>query len=99
MSPELFIILIVFCILGFSYLWLFPRIAGNDLKKLTIYDFMSSVVCVLISGYFFWGLNIEFDAIFTELTWFWFTVLIYLLIEMPLAFWYLKRYRVWDEIK
>lgn len=96
-TPEFFIILINLSILSFSYFWLFPNIAASDIVKLSKYDFLSSMVAIGISGYFFYGTFIEFNAIFFNLNWFWFTFLTFFTLEIPFAIWYLKKIDLFDN--
>lgn len=98
-SPELIVILINLSILSFSYLWLFPKVAGNDGMKLVKYDAISFLISVSISGILFYGSYIEFDALFFTLDWFWFSVLSFFVFETPYALWYFKKNDLWDSLK
>jgi hypothetical protein len=96
-SPELIVILLNLCILSFSYLWLFPRVAGSNPVTLAKYDLVSFVIAVSISGILFYGSHIEFDALFFTLDWFWFSVLSFFVFETPYALWYFNKNNVWDS--
>ena len=98
-NPELIIIFINILIILFAYVWLYPRVAGSDLTKIANYDFVASIVSIGISGILFWELNIEFYAIFGTLNWFWFALVTYLTLEIPMVLWYIKKYNVLDSIK
>ncbi len=98
-SPELIVILINLSILSFSYLWLFPRIAGSDGVQLAKYDAISFVIAISISGILFYGSYIEFNVIFFTLNWFWFSVLTFFVFETPYALWYFNKNNVWDSFR
>jgi len=96
-NPEFIIILLNLCILSFSYLWFFPRIAGINIQKLAKYDLLSSLVSLSISSYFFYNSFIDFNAIFFTLNWFWFTFLSFFILEIPFALWYFKKNNILDS--
>ena len=93
MTPESTVILLVITILLFSYLWFFPRVAHDDLMKMTQYDLLSSIVTLLISALLFGGKDITFRLLDMEFDWFWFTLICYIVLEIPLFLWYLGNIR------
>ncbi len=93
MTPEHIVILQVMAILLFSYFWFFPRVAQDDLMKLTQYDLLSSVVTLIISALLFGGKEITFRFLDMEFNWFWFTIMCYIILELPLFLWYLGNIR------
>ncbi len=93
MTPESTVILLVIAILLFSYLWFFPRVAQDDLIKLSQYDLLSSIVTLTISGLLFAGKSLTFRLLDLELNWFWFTIICYIILELPLFLWYLGNIR------
>jgi hypothetical protein len=98
-NPELIVILINLSILSFSYLWLFPRVAGSDGMRLAKYDAVSFVIAVSISAILFYDSHVEFNALFLTLDWFWFAVLSFFVFETPFALWYFNKNDVWDSFK
>ena len=85
-------------LLLFVYLWLFPRVAGSDIKKLSTYDLLTSLVSLGISATLFWGSDFEFMLFGVSTNWFWFTLVTYFVIEIPVALWYFKKYDVFKSL-
>jgi hypothetical protein len=88
------IILINVLLLSFVYFWLFQRVAGSDIKKLSTYDLLTSLVSLTISGSLFCGSEFNFTIFGASTNWFWFTLVTYFIIEIPIALWYFKKYDV-----
>lgn len=98
-NNELIVIFINLSMLSFSYLWLFPRVAGSNVVKLAKFDLVSFVIAISISAILFYDSYIEFDAIFFTLNWFWFSVISFFLLETPFALWYFNKNNVWDSLE
>ena len=98
LNLELIIILINILLLSFVYLWLFPKVAGADIKKLSTYDFITSLVSLSIAGVLFWDSGFEFNLLVDTTNWFWFTLVTYFIIEIPIALWYFKKYDVFKSL-
>ncbi|TMM45702.1 hypothetical protein [Colwellia ponticola] len=90
MTAQLSIILLNVTILFLAYTWLYPQVAGKNLQKVALLDCVVSAVALLIVASKYWGLAIAFDFLSYELNWFWFTLLSYSLIEIPIAIWYFR---------
>jgi hypothetical protein len=95
---EFIIILINILLLSFTYLWFFQKVAGNDIKKLSIYDLLTSLISLMISGFLFWESGIEFTLFVVDMNWFWFTFVTYFIVEIPIALWYFKKYDVFKTL-
>ena len=87
---ELNMIFVILVTLAVSYLWVYPTFAGNDIKRLQIYDIGLTAIPISIAGTFFWVSDPPFSLIFFETNWFVFTLVSYLVLELPVFFWYLK---------
>ena len=98
LNLELVILSINILLLLFVYLWLFPKVAGSDIKKLSTYDLVTSMVSLTIVGFLFWESGFEFNALLFTTNWFWFTLVTYFIIEIPLALWYFKKYDVFKTL-
>ncbi len=96
---ELVVVLINLSMLIFAYLWFYPKIAGSDGKKVALYDLLVSITSLIVVGVIFWGSQLEFNIIFTTVNWFFFSLIIYLIIEFPLMLWYFKKYNIWNSYK
>ncbi|GGW59509.1 hypothetical protein [Alishewanella tabrizica] len=92
-EPELAVILLNATLLVLAYFWFYPRVAGANLQKVALFDVLTTAIALLIVGVKFWGSDYAFELLSFHFNWFWFTLLTYLVLEIPLSFWYLKRYR------
>ncbi|MFT6737408.1 MAG: hypothetical protein ACJA0G_001547, partial [Kangiellaceae bacterium] len=45
-------------------------------------------------GFNYWGSGYEFDLLIFDVNWFWFTIVTYFLIEIPIMVWYFKNQKV-----
>ncbi len=81
-------------VLLIGYLFVFPRMAGQDLHRLLYSDMLASLCSVLVSGSLFRGHDITFSFLGLHLGWLGFTLLTYVCLEMPLSLWYLKKHRM-----
>ena len=97
-NPDFIIILINFLIIAFSYLWLYEKIADNNIQLLAKYDFISSVVALGIAAIFFWDSQIIFTILGIETNWFWFSLVTFFTIEIPFSLWYFKKHDLWKSL-
>lgn len=92
---ELGIIALNSVILLVAYLSIYPKVAGYDINKVALFDIIASGLSLLIVGVKYWGTGQEFNLAFMQLgiqvNWFWFTLISYSLLEVPIAFWYFRR--------
>ena len=88
MSAELSILLLNAVIIVIAYLWVYPKHAGKDINKVSIFDCVTSGLALVIVANKYWGSGIELNFLLFELNWFWFTLLSYSVIEIPIAIWY-----------
>ncbi|AOT09526.1 hypothetical protein [Pseudoalteromonas luteoviolacea] len=94
MSAELHIILLNVAILFIAYFAIYPTYAGNDFKKISTQDFIASMVSLGIAGSVYFATGVEFTLFFFEVSWAWFTLVSFTIIELPLFYWYAKRHNV-----
>ncbi len=88
-------IVVIFC----AYFVIYPKYCGANGYKIATYDLLLSGLVLLISGSLFWGSGETFSLIVFSVNWFWFTLLTYVLIEMPLMLWYSNKHKVWESFK
>ena len=88
--PELAIIILNFVIVLVAYFSVYPKLAGNNVNEIAIYDLIASGLALFIVGVKFWGSNYQFNLIVTDVNWFWFTLITYSVIELPFIFGVLK---------
>lgn len=91
MAPEATVLLINAVVLLICYLMVLPRWAGGDLRRITIHDLMATIVALMLAGSLYQGMGITFDLGPLPLNWFWFALLTYFAMELPLMFWYLNK--------
>jgi hypothetical protein len=98
-SPELIVILINCIFILPAYFLLYPKFAGSNGNKVGAYDLCISIVVLMIIGFLYWGTGQQFNIIIGNLTWFWFALLTYAALEIPLMLWYYKKNNVWASLK
>jgi hypothetical protein len=91
MTPENTILMINVVIVLTAYLWVYPRMAGFDLAKVALNDIFATGIALFIAGYLYLGSGVEFKLLMLNLNWFWFSLLSYFLIEIPLMLWYFRK--------
>jgi hypothetical protein len=94
LEPETLLLALNGVILSLAYFLIYPRMVGADISKLMQSDLLATVTSVIVAGFVFWGTNQPFDLLFGEVNWFAFSVVTFLLMEVPFALWYLKKFDV-----
>ena len=94
LEPETLLLVLNGVILSLAYFLIYPRMVGADISKLIQGDLLATVTSVIVAGFVFWGTNQPFDLLFGEVNWFAFSVVTFLLMEVPFALWYLKKFDV-----
>lgn len=90
MSAELSIMLLNTVIILIAYTWVYPKLAGKNINKVAIFDCVTSGLALVIVANKYWGQGVEFNFLQFEVNWFWFTLITYSIIEIPIALWYFK---------
>jgi len=98
MQPELLILTLNITVIMVGYLVVYPIVAGDNIKKITLNDTIASLTCISVAAFLFWGTGYEFYALVTTLNWFWFTLITYFFMEIPFGLWYVKKYRVFENM-
>ncbi len=93
-QPELAIILLNVLIVLLAYLSVYPTLAGNDFNKIALLDIVTTGIVLAIVGFHYWGEEYRFNLLVTEVNWFWFTLVTFAAIEIPIMLWYFKRHKV-----
>jgi hypothetical protein len=81
-----------------SYFVVYPRFAGADANKIAWLDLLAVSVAEGISAWLFFGSGRTFDFGLLECHWFWGTLLLHLVIELPFFVWYFRKHSVWAGI-
>ena len=96
---ELIVVALVIGTLAIAYLWVYPRVAGNDVKKMAWLDIALGLVLFAFVGAMFWSENPPFSLVFFETNWFIFTLAVYVILELPLFFLYVKARGLGEQYK
>ena len=96
---ELSIISPVLIVIAGGYLSIFPKIAGNNFDKISLCSFVCWIFIFVLVGYNYWGTGYEFSLLLFSDNWFWFTAIVYFVIEIPFFIWYRKKHNVSLEMK
>ena len=88
MSAESCILLLNAAIIFIAYISVYPKIAGKNINKVAALDCAASGLALMIVANKYWSSGIEFTFLFMQLNWFWYTLLSYSVIEIPIALWY-----------
>lgn len=91
-SPEQFVIIVNAVILAAAYFFIYPRFAGADMNRLAINDLIANACALLVVGLFYAGSDQRFDLLVGEVGWFGFTLISFLIMELPLFVWYARRH-------
>ncbi|WP_372762959.1 hypothetical protein [Pseudoalteromonas sp.] len=94
MSAEITLLLLVVTVITLGYGFIYPRFAGNSLKKLSIQDLFATAITLFIAGNLYYGSGVKFSWLLFEVNWFWFTFLSYLVIEIPVCIAYAKKHKM-----
>ena len=87
---ELSIVIVNLAALAFAYLYIYPRYAGNDVKKLAWLDTAVGGVALLVLAPFNLGSPSDYTFIAFDASWWIFAILSYALLELPLFYFYVK---------
>ena len=89
-SPEIVLLILNGVILILAYFLIYPRTVGNKISNLMQSDLLATATSVIVAGFLFWGANHQFDLLIGEVNWFLFSIVTFLLMEVPFALWYLR---------
>ena len=95
---ELIVLIIVVSWLALAYLWLYPRFAGNNVKKMAYLDMVLTTIPIGVVGLIFWVPDPPFRFIFFDTNWFLFSLLTYVIIELPMYALYIRARGLWPQV-
>jgi hypothetical protein len=87
---ELIVIFVIIVTLAVGYLLVYPKVAGNDVRKMAWLDVALTLVPFIVSALLFWQSDPTFSLIFFETNWFVFTLITLVIIEIPVLALYLR---------
>lgn len=91
MTHEGIVLLINATVLLICYWVVLPRRAGADMSRIALHDFMATVVALFLSASLYASQGLTFALGPLQLSWFWYALLTYFAMELPLMLWYLRR--------
>ena len=87
---ELIVIFVIIVTLAVGYLLVYPKVAGNDVRKMAWLDVALTLVPFIVSAVLFWQSDPTFSLIFFSTNWFFFTLITLVIIEIPVLALYLR---------
>lgn len=93
-TPEFLIIAIDIVIILLAYGLFYPQFAGNQFKKIAMFDAIITALLLAIVGVQYWDSGYEFNLLIAKVNWFWFTFLSFSVLEIPVMQWYFKKHHV-----
>lgn len=87
---EIIVIFILLTSIAIAYLWLYPTFVGRNVRKMAWFDSVIGLVVLGIVALLYMGDDLSFTLFFFETNWIWFTVVMAVVLESPIFFWYLK---------
>lgn len=97
LSPEGQATVTVIACLAVAYFMLYPALRPRHVSRMGLYDLGVTGMILLINGWLFWGTGTRFSLWLFQTNWAVYSIVISLLIETPLALWYIKRNGMdWD---
>jgi hypothetical protein len=94
MPAELTILLLNTVLIVVCYQLLYPRHVGNSRVRLIINDAIATVVALMVAGSVYVGSGQLFSLLVVDVSWFWFTLVSYSLMELPFAMRYMRRHNM-----
>ena len=93
-AAEIVLLILNGVILILAYFLIHPRTVGNNISKLMQNDFLAIAKSLIVAGFLFWGTDHQFDLLVGVVNWVLFSVVIFLMMEVPFALWYPKKFDV-----
>jgi len=87
---EISIVAVNLIALATAYLYIYPKYAGNDVKRLAWLDTAVGGVSLLVLAPFNWGSPSNYTFIAFDTSWWIFAILSYAILELPLFYLYVK---------
>lgn len=94
MPAELLVVGLNLTIILLAFLHVYPKVAGKQLTKIAGYDLLATGLALFIVGFKYWGTGYPFLLMGFELNWFWYTLLLYIVMEIPIALWYCHKHDI-----
>ena len=79
-------------VIALCYLWIYPRYAQADTLRVALLDLAAVAFVLFVVGFRYGASKVDFTLLSISVNWFWFTLSIYLFIEIPFALWYIRKF-------
>lgn len=94
MAPELQVLAINAACLAVAYLGIFPGLRPLTMGRLALADLGVGLVALGTVAALFWDSGVDFRLLVFDTNWFWFAVVTYVAMELPLSLWFLRRHGI-----
>lgn len=94
---ELLVIFYILATLAVAYLVIYPKFVGNNVKLMMWLDIPVSGLPLGISALLFWESDPLFNFFGFDLSWFFYTLIVMFIIELPIFLGYLKARNLWSD--
>ena len=94
MHNELIVIIYILAFIVFAYFWLYPKLELHDINALSLYDLIVSLTTLVVGWFLFGEKEMLFSLYFIDTTWYWYSITVYFILELPFVLWYFKKYNI-----
>lgn len=88
--PEISIVIAVLVALAVAYLFVYPKFSQDNVSRMAWLDIVIGLLLLAILAPFYWGSADEFTFFAFDTSWWFFTILTYAVLELPLFYLYIK---------
>jgi len=97
--PEFLVIGLNVTVVLLAYFVIYPKFCKSNGYKIANNDLVATSIVLTVTGITFWDSGVQFSLLLFSVNWFWFTLLMYAAIELPIMLWYFKKHDVWSSFK
>ena len=94
MPPESKVFLFAAAVMLFAYTAIYPRLREKTILLMGSIDIAFTAAIFLVVGAVYYGQGIDFSMIFFDAPWWLFAIVCAVVAEVPLFFWFCKRWNV-----
>lgn len=94
MSAELTVLLLNAALIVIAYQYVYPRWVGSDMSKLIMNDVIATFISLAVAGSLYSGSGQSFSLLAGSVNWFWFALITYSVMELPMAMHYMRRHNM-----
>lgn len=94
MTPEATVLIINAVFMAYAYLWAYPAIVRKTISAIMLRDTAISLAALLVAGMLYWDTGVRFSLILFDTNWAVFSIIILIIFETPLSFWFVRKYDI-----